>query len=242
MDFSKENEKAENESDNSLDELELDAFDDNQSESETLDDSSQEKIENDFDFDADFEAENTPQGEQASVEKAEIDEESLLDFQKEESTSQDNESDYELKIDFEETKETAEDDELKVELADQETDTESLQRSDSDNMLDFSVDSSTFDLSDESIKDDEKVLQKNSSDDGMNIPDMTETHAQSDTNLNSPSDSEEQSSEIDFSGIDLDIEKKIPMKFQRIQVQMNTLRPSNQGNLNQKQRMNNGMK
>lgn len=188
LDFSKENEKAENESDALLDELEMDAFDEGQSEIEKHNDSSQEKTEDDFDFDADFEAKKPSTNERGADERPEIDEEQPLEFPQEESNSTDNALDYELKIEFDETKEAEESDGLKVDLADQEPEAQLMQGSEAvsnpDNTLDFSVDSSTFDLSDEVNKVEEQKPAQQSFEDETNILSMPEANTESDANMN----------------------------------------------------------
>ncbi|MDR4518771.1 MAG: hypothetical protein MRK00_15485 [Nitrosomonas sp.] len=213
LDFSKENEKAENELDNPLDELEMDAFDENQPESGSLDDSIEGDDGNSLDFEADFDVNEQSASVQVSDEKLDIDQEQILDFpHEEEPTSSDSESDYELKIDFDEPGEAEESDALKLDLADQEPESELVQREsdlNNENTLDFSLDSSTFELSDESGKREEQTpVQESSSDDEMNTLDMAETGGATDDAMNSSAGSGEQISDIDFSDIDLDIEKE----------------------------------
>ena len=212
LDFSKENEKAENELDNPLDELEMDAFDERQPESGSLDDSFEDEEENNVDFDTDFDAKEQSESEQVSDEKLDIDEEQVLDFSQEESTSADSESDYELKIDFDEPSEAEESDALRMDLADQEPEAEFMQgesESNTENTLDYSIDSSTSDLLDESSKSEEQMpIQEPVSDEELNVIDMPETGDVSDETMNSSADPGEQPSDIDFSDIDLDIEKE----------------------------------
>ncbi len=141
----------------------------------------------------------------------EIDDEHSIDFPDNEVNLADNDADnYDLKIDFDETKESLEAHESNVDVSDNEAETELKPESQSDDKaLDFSIDSQAIDLSDESNPVDENNRIKDSEANLFDIPPESDSSpgAQNpDVNADVIATSEKETSEIDFSDINLDIE------------------------------------
>ncbi|SEN12069.1 FimV/HubP family polar landmark protein [Nitrosomonas marina] len=205
LDFSKENEEAdagkESPVDNSETASELETFDDNMSELESLDDVSHENADHTLDF---SDASKAEMGavKQGLEESNEPDDSNLMDFTPETpDLSKDTESDYELKIDFDEPQKSEADNAMSVDFTDEKLETEPKEIdsvSGIDNTLDFSVDPSSIDLSDEN----------NSADEMPELNSLPETELP-DTLPETGSDSQDsgqQPAEVDFSDINLDLE------------------------------------
>ncbi|MDR4513349.1 FimV/HubP family polar landmark protein [Nitrosomonas sp.] len=217
LDFSKENEEADAGIESSLDESDantgMEAFDENRLEAENLDDTLSENSDHMLDFNTESETSATADQEASDA----SDEAHVMDFTAEASNpAEDANLDYELKIDFDEEQKPEIDDTLQESRADDESAVESTEpESDTENMLDFSVDPATIDLSDESDLVDESALETSITDDEDKTLDASELdfisesviqEAVSEENENISSDSDKQVSEIDFSDIDLNVE------------------------------------
>ncbi len=137
----------------------------------------------------------------------------LLDFPENESPRSDEESAYALNIDFDTSKESSEDiqtaeiEALEIDLTDNSVEFDSVnepaepaQEADIENSLDFSIDSSAINFSDENALNDKPSMT--ASDDGVDASDLLDSNTvQFETD-----NTAEKAVEIDFSDIDLDLE------------------------------------
>lgn len=206
LDFSKENEEAdagiESSVDNSVTASELEALDENISELENFDALSDENADHTLDFN-DASKAGMDAVKQGLEDSNEPDDSNLMDFTSDTpDLSKDTESeDYELKIDFDEPQKSEADSAMSVDFTDEglETEPEEIDsKSGIDNTLDFSVDPSSIDLSDENNPADE-MPELNSLPE-TEVPDtLPETGSDS-------RDSGQQSAEVNFSDINLDLE------------------------------------
>lgn len=244
LDFPDENEKAENKSENQFNEADAinDAFEENKPEFGDLDDLSSESGNNEIDSGSNFSEqsllEDGPtlnEGDDFSVfddktqfrsaeKKASVDDEHLIDFSDNESTESGSNDDYALKMDVDKSASSQQEpDALKVNPTDAKPEVKSLSSLESeptsaaDNTLDFSVDTSMIDLSDEDIRNKEVDFSDNSSDSETQLTDLLEESNSKSEPLNSElqevdlneglsSDSLKQTPEINFSDINLDVE------------------------------------
>jgi len=221
LDFSVENEQTESETEFSLDEtsdaMDMDTFDEEKSGDEDTSGSSQKTEDLAMDFDSGVD-EGTAETQDVHEDKAETDDENLMDFSSEEPDSAIEESN-EMKMDFDEPEGTFEQDAIQDNVAIDESSenvVEPESKSDVDNGLDFSLDDSAIDLTDEVQESDEAISEESSLDQEMNeleLPEMDlssetlESEAPSVDDNSDSSDIEDKAPEIDFEDINLDIEE-----------------------------------
>ncbi len=217
LDFSKENEITESDSVGPSDETEssfdMDALDDNQSTLESFDDLSQDEATKAMDFDAELKGNESAADEQGLDEMIDsLVSPSGTDDPQETVTvveNTDNKDENLIEFPSDESRDLA--DSKPEQAAEINTDTVSapVDNVDVDNMLDFSVDSSAIDLSDENYDEGEDTGDKESLVDETNVLDTPELDTLPEItadNENAPVNAAQQGAEIDLSDINLDIE------------------------------------
>ncbi len=218
LDFSIENESAENDVELSSDDavaMDIDSFEDGKSEAEASDDSSHQADDFAADLESSFDEETT---EAENVQEDEADNEHLMDFTSEELDQTIAEPEA-MEINFDETENVSEQNALQDDAVESESEDESVleSKSEAENALDFSIDTSEIDLTDEDSKTDETTAEESSLDTEMaelELPEMDlsseslASEMSSDERADLSSDTQAKAPEIDFADIDLDIEDK----------------------------------